>query len=53
MSLASTADNRSDLLILDAERIEEGPIATVKMPTKVVGQVHGWWVPGDQFPKKA
>ncbi|MEO8313535.1 MAG: carotenoid oxygenase family protein [Pseudomonadota bacterium] len=48
------ADNgRNDLVILDAERIEEGPIATVKMPTRIVGQIHGWWVPADQFPKKA
>jgi carotenoid cleavage dioxygenase-like enzyme len=51
LSLASV-DNRNDLVILDAERIEDGPIATVKMPTRVVGQVHGWWVPADQFPKK-
>jgi carotenoid cleavage dioxygenase len=52
MSLA-TVDNRSDLVILDAEHVEDGPIATVKLPTRIVGQVHGWWVPGDQFPKKA
>ncbi len=52
LSLATVENNRNDLLILDAERIEEGPIATVKLPTRVVGQVHGWWVPGDQFPKQ-
>jgi carotenoid cleavage dioxygenase-like enzyme len=46
-------NGRNDLVILDAERLEEGPVATVKMPTRIVGQVHGWWVPGDQFPKKA
>jgi carotenoid cleavage dioxygenase-like enzyme len=53
LSLATVENNRNDLVILDAERIEDGPIATVKMPTRVVGQVHGWWVPADQFPKKA
>ena len=35
----------TELLILDAERIEEGPIATVKLPMPAVGQVHGFWVP--------
>jgi carotenoid cleavage dioxygenase-like enzyme len=41
---------RSDLLILDAERLEEGPIATVKLPIRAVGQIHGWWVPEEQLP---
>jgi len=42
---------RSDLVILDAEHLDDGPIATVKLPTRIVGQVHGWWVPGDRLPK--
>ena len=49
MSLASV-DNRSDLVILDAERIEEGPIATVKLPTRIVGQVHGFWADASEIP---
>jgi carotenoid cleavage dioxygenase len=53
MAVATVENGRNDLVILDAERVEEGPIATVKLPTKIVGQVHGWWVPADQFPKKA
>ena len=40
-----------ELLILDAERPEAGPIATVPMPVPIVGQVHGWWVPQWQLPK--
>ena len=44
---------RSDLIILDAERPEAGPIATVKLPIRAVGQIHGWWVPGDQLPQPA
>jgi carotenoid cleavage dioxygenase len=43
---------RADLVILDAEHVEQGPIATVKLPTRIVGQIHGWWVPGDAIPKK-
>ena len=37
---------RSDLVILDAERIEEGPLATVKLPVQASPQVHGLWVRG-------
>lgn len=42
--------NRGDLVILDAERLDEGPIATVKLPTPASPQVHGWWVREDQYP---
>jgi carotenoid cleavage dioxygenase-like enzyme len=45
--------SRADLVILDAERIEDGPVATVKLPTRIVGQIHGWWVPGSYMPPKA
>lgn len=41
---------RPDLLILDAEHLEDGPIATVKLPVQASPQVHGWWVREDQFP---
>ena len=37
---------RADLLVLDAEHLQDGPIATVKLPTRIVGQIHGWWTPG-------
>jgi carotenoid cleavage dioxygenase len=36
---------RSDLVILDAQHLEDGPVATVKLPFRINGQVHGWWVP--------
>ena len=45
-----TENERSDLLIFDAERLADGPIATVKLPTKVASQIHGWWVPESQLP---
>lgn len=41
---------RSDLVILDAERVKEGPIATVMLPVQASPQVHGWWVREDQYP---
>jgi carotenoid cleavage dioxygenase-like enzyme len=43
--------NRADLVILDAERVEEGPVATVRMPTRIAGQVHGWFVPEAAIPR--
>ncbi len=42
---------RADLLVFDAERLDAGPIATVKLPTRIVGQIHGWWTPAEQLPK--
>ena len=44
------AEHRSDLVILDAQRIDEGPVATVKLPVRNPGQIHGWWVREDQMP---
>jgi carotenoid cleavage dioxygenase len=42
-------NGRGDLIILDAERPEAGPIATVKLPIRAVPQIHGWWVPDYQL----
>jgi len=41
-------ERRSDLLILDAQRLADGPLATVRLPFKIFQQVHGWWVPAAQ-----
>ena len=41
------AQNRSDLVILDAQYLEEGPIATLKLPVRVRTTFHGMWVPED------
>ncbi len=41
---------RSDLVILDAEHLEEGPVASVRLPTQASPQIHGWWVREDQYP---
>jgi carotenoid cleavage dioxygenase len=42
--------NRSDLLILDTEDLEAGPVATVRLPFRIFGQIHGWWVSADALP---
>lgn len=41
---------RGDLVILDAQHLEDGPVAVVKLPIRAVGQVHGWFVPEWQMP---
>lgn len=38
---------RSDLILVDTQHLEDGPIATVKMPYRVHGQIHGFWVAGE------
>jgi carotenoid cleavage dioxygenase len=38
---------RSDLILVDTRDVAAGPIATIKMPCRIVRQVHGFWVPGD------
>jgi len=52
MGLATrlTEGGRSDLVILDAEHLADGPVATVHLPMRAPGQVHGWWVPEWQMP---
>jgi carotenoid cleavage dioxygenase len=39
------AEHRSDLVVFDAQRIDEGPIATVKIPVRLKFGIHGNWVP--------
>jgi carotenoid cleavage dioxygenase len=43
-------NGRGDLVILDAEHLGDGPIATVRLPIRATGQIHGWWVPEAQLP---
>ena len=39
------ADNVSELVVLDAQKLSDGPIARVKMPRRVPFGFHGIWVP--------
>ena len=36
---------RSDLVILDAQKVSAGPVATLKIPVRVRSTFHGTWVP--------
>lgn len=42
--------NRSDFLILDTDDVQAGPIATVRLPFRIFGQIHGWWVASHDLP---
>jgi carotenoid cleavage dioxygenase len=42
--------DRGDLIILDAQHLEDGPVAVVKLPIPAVRQVHGWWVSEAHLP---
>ncbi len=45
------AENRSDLVILDAQRMSEGPVATVKIPVRLGKYgIHGNWVGAGAIP---
>lgn len=39
------AENRTDLVILDAQRLSSGPLATIHFPARVHEGFHGIWVP--------
>jgi carotenoid cleavage dioxygenase len=39
------AENRTDLVILDARHVDRGPVAIVKFPCRVHEGFHGIWVP--------
>ena len=39
------AENRSDLAVLDAMNVEAGPVALIKVPTRVRSTFHGTWAP--------
>ena len=44
------AEHRSDLVILDAQHIDEGPVATIKIPVRLKYGIHGNWVPAAALP---
>ncbi len=37
-------EGRTDLLVLDAQHLAEGPVATVRLPFRLGMGIHGWWV---------
>jgi carotenoid cleavage dioxygenase len=46
------ATGRSEVFILDAARIEAGPVARVKLPARVPTGFHAWWVPAGEVARR-
>jgi carotenoid cleavage dioxygenase len=44
---------RSDLLMFDALRIEEGPLATVRLPVRLRTGLHGNWHTAEDLSRKS
>lgn len=42
-------DGKSDLLLYDAQRVDEGPMATIHVPLRMRFGLHGNWVPGAEL----
>jgi carotenoid cleavage dioxygenase-like enzyme len=43
-------EHRCDLVILDAQNMEAGPVAVVKLPLRLKYGIHGNWVPSAALP---
>jgi carotenoid cleavage dioxygenase len=44
-----TDDGLSDLLLYDAQRVDEGPMATIHLPLRMRFGLHGNWVAGEDL----
>ena len=42
-------EGRSNLVVVDTQHMEDGAVATVKLPFRLNQGIHGWWVPGDNI----
>jgi len=40
-------ERRTDLAILNARRLIDGPLAVFKLPVRVRSTLHGMWVPAE------
>jgi carotenoid cleavage dioxygenase-like enzyme len=44
-------DFKSELWVIDGDKLNAGPVARVKIPVPLRPQVHGWWVSAAQLAK--
>jgi carotenoid cleavage dioxygenase-like enzyme len=44
---------RSDVVIVDTAQMEAGPVATIKLPMRAPGQIHGWWASAKDLSTKS
>jgi carotenoid cleavage dioxygenase len=53
LTVSRVAKMRSDLVILDAQDIAAGPVATLRLPVRVRAVFHGMWVPEQALSRSA
>jgi carotenoid cleavage dioxygenase-like enzyme len=41
------AENRADVVILDARNLAAGPVAVIRLPRRIHEGFHGTWLPAD------
>jgi carotenoid cleavage dioxygenase len=47
--VTDSADGASEVVVIDAQRVEDGPIARVEIPHRVPIGYHTWWVGADDL----
>jgi carotenoid cleavage dioxygenase len=51
--VSNRVEKRSELIVADAGRLQEGPIARAVLPFPAAPQVHGYWAAAGQLPLPA
>ncbi len=49
VTIMMSRDGRSESWVFDAKQIERGPIAPVRLPSRVPAGFHAKWIPGDRI----
>jgi carotenoid cleavage dioxygenase-like enzyme len=44
------ANDRSECLVFDAQRVSDGPVARIRLPERVSSGTHSTWAPGSSLP---
>ena len=47
------ATGTTELLVLDAQHIDAAPVATLRIPIRMPGGLHGNWVTSEQLAQRA
>lgn len=47
--VTDAADGASEVVVVDAQRVEDGPVARVEIPHRVPIGYHTWWVGADEL----
>lgn len=51
VTIANRRDTKlSCILILDAQKLAEGPVAIIELPFRLRNGIHGSWVPSTELP---